>query len=155
MTAVHLVGLVLQHIQPTIRGRAIMGDSTIINFSGRDTITDPLTDFLRKGARELLQAAIEASEMPFSPSLSNDAQRTVASGRTYYGRRRMARSDMSGLEWEFFKAVLPNKTRGKKRVDDRRVINGIFCVLGTIKPWDQTCSHRLQSNWHLRQDATR
>ncbi len=29
----------------------------------------------------------------------------------------MARSDMSDLEWEFIKAVLPNKTRGKKRVD--------------------------------------
>ena len=32
----------------------------------------------------------------------------------------MARSDMSDLEWEFIKAVLPNNTRGKKRVDDRR-----------------------------------
>jgi transposase len=33
----------------------------------------------------------------------------------------MARSDMSDLEWEFIKAVLPNKTRGKKRVDDHRI----------------------------------
>ena len=47
----------------------------------------------------------------------------------------MARSDMSDLEWEFIKAVLPNKTRGKKRVDDRRVINGIFYVLRTGIPW--------------------
>ena len=47
----------------------------------------------------------------------------------------MARSDMSDLEWEFIKAVLPNKTRGKKRVDDRRVINGIFYVLRTGVPW--------------------
>lgn len=54
MTAVHLVGLVLQHIQPTIRSRTTMDDSTITNFSGRDMITDPLTDLLRKGARELL-----------------------------------------------------------------------------------------------------
>ena len=38
----------------------------------------------------------------------------------------MARSDMSDLEWEFIKAVLPNNSRGVKRVDDRRVINGIF-----------------------------
>jgi len=42
---------------------------------------------------------------------------------------------MSDLEWEFIKAVLPNKTRGKKRVDDRRVINGIFYVLRTGIPW--------------------
>ena len=47
----------------------------------------------------------------------------------------MARSDVSDLEWEFIKAVLPNKTRGKKRVDDRRVINGIFHVLRTGIPW--------------------
>ena len=47
----------------------------------------------------------------------------------------MARSDMSDLEWEFIKVVLPNKVRGKKRVDDRRVINGIFYVLRTGIPW--------------------
>ena len=47
----------------------------------------------------------------------------------------MARSDMSDLEWEFIKAGLPNNTRGKKRVDDRRVINGIFYVLRTGLPW--------------------
>ena len=38
----------------------------------------------------------------------------------------MALSDMSDLEWEFIKAALPNKTRGKKRVDDRRVINSVL-----------------------------
>jgi len=47
----------------------------------------------------------------------------------------MARSDLSDLEWEFIKAVLPNNSRGVKRVDDRRVINGIFCVLRTGIPW--------------------
>ena len=47
----------------------------------------------------------------------------------------MARSDMSDLEWEFIKSALPNNTRGKKRVDDRRVINGIFYVLHTGLPW--------------------
>jgi transposase len=51
------------------------------------------------------------------------------------GSSQMARSDMSDLEWDFIKAVLPNKTRGKKRVDDRRVINGIFYVLRTGIPW--------------------
>jgi len=47
----------------------------------------------------------------------------------------MARSDMSDLEWGFIKVVLPNKVRGKKRVDDRRVINAIFYVLRTGIPW--------------------
>ena len=42
---------------------------------------------------------------------------------------------MSDLEWDFIKQVLPNKSRGVKRVDDRRVINGIFYVLRTGIPW--------------------
>jgi transposase len=42
---------------------------------------------------------------------------------------------MSDLEWEFIKAVLPNNTRGVKRVNDRRVINGIFYVLKTGVSW--------------------
>ncbi len=50
MTAVHLVGMALPSIQPTIQGRTTMDDATIINFTGRDTISDPLTDLLRKGA---------------------------------------------------------------------------------------------------------
>ncbi len=33
----------------------------------------------------------------------------------------MARSDISDLDCEFIKDVLPDKVRGKKRVDDRRV----------------------------------
>lgn len=53
-----------------------------------------------------------------------------------YNRREqeMARSAMSDLEWDFIKTVLPNKPRGVKRVDDRRVINGIFYVLRTGIP---------------------
>ena len=53
----------------------------------------------------------------------------------------MARSDMSDLEWDVIKAVLPNKTRGKKRVDDRRVINEIFYVLRTGIPWADLPEH--------------
>ena len=48
---------------------------------------------------------------------------------------RIARSDLSDLEWAFIKAVLPNNSRGVKRVDDRRVINGILYVLRTASPW--------------------
>ena len=47
----------------------------------------------------------------------------------------MARYDLSDEEWRIVEPVLPNKTRGKKRVDDRRVINGIFYVLRTGIPW--------------------
>lgn len=47
----------------------------------------------------------------------------------------MSRSDMSDFEWEFIKCVLPNKSRGVPRVDDRRVINGIFHALRVGCPW--------------------
>ena len=47
----------------------------------------------------------------------------------------MARSDMRDFEWDFIKKLLPNKSRGVKRVDDRRVINGILFALRTGIPW--------------------
>ena len=65
MAAVHLVGLALLDIQPTIQGRPTMDGATIIDFTGRDAVTDPLTDLLRKGALELLQAVVEAERDAF------------------------------------------------------------------------------------------
>jgi len=47
----------------------------------------------------------------------------------------MSRFDMSDLEWRFIQCFLPNNSRGVKRVDDRRVINGIFYGLRTGGPW--------------------
>jgi len=47
----------------------------------------------------------------------------------------MARHDLSEGEWRLIAPLLPNKPRGVARVDDRRVINGIFYVLRTGSPW--------------------
>ena len=47
----------------------------------------------------------------------------------------MTRSDMSDLEWNFVKVLLPNTPRDVKRVDDRRVINGILFALRAGIPW--------------------
>lgn len=55
-----------------------MYDATIIDFTGRDTVTDPLTDLLRKGARELLQAAVEAERDAF---LAEFSERRTPDGR--------------------------------------------------------------------------
>ena len=41
----------------------------------------------------------------------------------------MARFDLSDAEWSIIAPLLPNKSRGVSRVDDRRVLNGIFWVL--------------------------
>ena len=47
----------------------------------------------------------------------------------------MARYDLSDVEWRLIEPLLPNKPRGVARVDDRRVLNGIFYVLRTGSPW--------------------
>jgi len=47
----------------------------------------------------------------------------------------MARFDLSDAEWRIIAPLLPNKPRGVPRVDDRRVINGIFYILRTGSPW--------------------
>jgi transposase len=47
----------------------------------------------------------------------------------------MGRYDLSEVEWRLIEPLLPNRPRGVARVDDRRVINGIFYVLRTGSPW--------------------
>ena len=47
----------------------------------------------------------------------------------------MARYDLSETEWRLIEPLLPHKPRGVARVDDRRVLNGIFYVLRTGSPW--------------------
>ena len=47
----------------------------------------------------------------------------------------MARYDLSEVEWSIIEPLLPPAPPGKQRVDDRRVLNGIFWVLRTGSPW--------------------
>ena len=43
--------------------------------------------------------------------------------------------ELTDFEWGVIAPLLPNKPRGVPRVDDRRVLNGIFWVLRTGAPW--------------------
>ena len=47
----------------------------------------------------------------------------------------MARFDLTDFEWSVIAPLLPTKVRGVARVDDRRVLNGIFWRLRTGAPW--------------------
>ena len=73
------------------------------------------------------------------------------------------RYELSDNEWGIIRAMLPTKPRGIPRVDDRRVLNGIFWVLRSGAPWRDlptiwTPHHLLQSvrslakGRHLGQD---
>ena len=46
----------------------------------------------------------------------------------------MARFDLTDIEWSVIQPLLPNKPRGVPRVDDRRVLNGVFWRLRTGAP---------------------
>ncbi len=45
------------------------------------------------------------------------------------------RYELGDFEWTAIKPFLPNKPRGVPRVNDRRVLNGIFWVLRSDAPW--------------------
>jgi transposase len=45
------------------------------------------------------------------------------------------RYELTDHEWTAIKPMLPNKPRGVARVNDRRVLNGIFWVLRSGAPW--------------------
>jgi transposase len=45
------------------------------------------------------------------------------------------RYQLSDFEWTTIKPMPPNKTRGVRRVNDRRVLNGMFWVLRSGAPW--------------------
>jgi transposase len=47
----------------------------------------------------------------------------------------MSQYDLTDFEWRVIEPLLPNKPRGEPRVDDRRVLNGIFWVLRSGAPW--------------------
>jgi transposase len=43
------------------------------------------------------------------------------------------RYELTDDEWAAIKPMLPNKPRGVPRVNDRRVLNGIFWILGSCR----------------------
>lgn len=51
----------------------------------------------------------------------------------------MSQYDLTDFEWRVIEPLLPNKPRGVPRVDDCRVLNGIFWVLRSGARHGVTC----------------
>ena len=60
------------------------------------------------------------------------------------------RYELTDHEWAAIKPMLPNKPRGVPRVNDRRVLNGIFWVLRSGAPVARSAK-QLRSVHHLLQ----
>src|ERR1700756_5619903 len=72
--------------------------------------------------------------------------RSVAFGRTPVIQApelgaQIMRYELADYEWLAIKPMLPNKPRGVPRVNDRRVLNGIFWVLRSGAPWRDLPDH--------------
>ena len=52
----------------------------------------------------------------------------------------MRRHELCDDEWAIIEPLLPRKSRGVPRVDDRRVINGILWRFRTGAPWREGLS---------------
>ena len=46
----------------------------------------------------------------------------------------MARYELTDFEWQIIQPLLSNKPRGVTRVDNRRVMNGIFRIVRSGRP---------------------
>ncbi len=55
-----------------------MGKSNVLEFQGRDTITDPLTELLRTGAEQLIYQAVEAELLEL---LAEHSERRTEDGK--------------------------------------------------------------------------
>jgi len=63
----------------------------------------------------------------------------------------MSRYDLTDFERRVIEPLLPNKPRGVPRVDDRRVLNGIFWVLRSGAPWrDLPERYGPRTTWYNR-----
>ena len=57
------------------------------------------------------------------------------------------RYELTDSEWFAIRPMLPNKPRGIPRVNDRRVLNGIFWVLRSGAPWRDLPSRRIATRY--------
>jgi len=63
----------------------------------------------------------------------------------------MSRYDLTDVEWRVIEPLLQQAARGVPRVDDRRVLNGIFWVCGRVQWRDLPEPMRL---WLLAYEST-
>lgn len=58
------------------------------------------------------------------------------------------RCDLTDFEWSVIEPLLPNKTSGVKRGDDRRVLNGMLWILRSGALWRDVLERYGQTRIH-------
>ena len=59
------------------------------------------------------------------------------------------RHDVTDEEWNILQQALPRERQGPRRLQDRRVMDGIFAFLRTGSPWRKLPAGALRSLHHL------
>ena len=57
------------------------------------------------------------------------------------------RHDMTDEEWNILQQALPKERQGPRRLQDRRVMDGIFFILRTGSPWRDRFGTTNPRNW--------
>lgn len=79
-----------------------------------------------------LSGGIATKMAPRQSMLKAGFQSVIQAPKT---RARIVRYELTYREWAAIRPMLPNKPRGMPRVNDRRILNGIFWVLRPGAPW--------------------
>jgi hypothetical protein len=97
-----------------------------VNRDRVETVVGPVTSAMPPKAEALAAAVIGVCRLMLPPLDMIQAPKPEP---------RILRYELSDYEWTAIKPMLPNKPRGVRRVNDRRVLNGIFWVLRSGAPW--------------------
>jgi len=107
---------------PSLRALADLGRFWVNRYTG-----DPAASPVMSNIPPKAEVKSEHLRLRHRPARVDGAARAVIQAPK--PEPRIMLYELSDYEWTAIKPMLPNKPRGVRRVNDRRVLNGIFWVL--------------------------